>query len=230
MKKTRLLLVVAMLGMALAVVSGASAFGLVYSGTLVGTPTFNRANADCSSLSNHATAVHYDTFTFVAPQTSDYDFFYSSTAIFDPFMLVYEGSFDPNNPLTNCYAGNDDYDTLVPAIFGLPLTAGQTYVVVTTTWSNAISPADYTLVVSDHPLRVPNRGEVLISAGAPVVPYAAPGEYALGITLPADYDGNGFDTYVVTGSTTLNGETWYSIFLGNEDFVWVRASQVQVLR
>lgn len=76
----------------------------------------------------------------------------------------------------------------------------------------------------------PNRGEILISAGAPVVPYAAPGEYAQAFTLPADYDGNGFDTYVITGTATVGGATWYSIWVGGVDYLWVPASQVQFLR
>lgn len=76
----------------------------------------------------------------------------------------------------------------------------------------------------------PNHGEILISAGAPVVPYAAPGEYAQAFTLPADYDGNGFDTYVITGTATVGGATWYSIWVGGVDYLWVPASQVQILR
>lgn len=81
-----------------------------------------------------------------------------------------------------------------------------------------------------EPIDYPNHGEVLISAGAPVVPYAMPGAYAQAFSLPADYDGNGFDTYIITGTVTLNGETWYSIFIGGEDYLWVPANQVQVLR
>lgn len=76
----------------------------------------------------------------------------------------------------------------------------------------------------------PNRGEILISAGAPVVPYAAPGEYAQAFTLPADYDGNGFDTYVITATATVGGATWYAIWVGGVDYLWVPASQVQTLR
>lgn len=76
----------------------------------------------------------------------------------------------------------------------------------------------------------PNHGEILIRSNAPVVPYAAPGEYAQAFTLPADYDGNGFDTYVITGTATVGGATWYSIWVGGEDYLWVPASQVQILR
>lgn len=76
----------------------------------------------------------------------------------------------------------------------------------------------------------PNRGEILISASAPVVPYAAPGEYAQAFTLPADYDRNGFDTYVITATATVGGATWYAIWVGGVDYLWVPASQVQTLR
>lgn len=76
----------------------------------------------------------------------------------------------------------------------------------------------------------PNKGEILISVAAPVTPYGAAGNYPLSLTLPADYDGNGFDTYIITGSTTVADETWYSIWVGGVDYVWVPASQVIVLR
>lgn len=82
----------------------------------------------------------------------------------------------------------------------------------------------------------PNRGEILISAGAPVTAYGEPGgEVARGtdgrvIVLPADYDGNGFDTYIVTGTATLAGELWYSIWIGGKDYGWVKGSQVVTLR
>lgn len=76
----------------------------------------------------------------------------------------------------------------------------------------------------------PNKGEILISAGAPVLTYAAAGNYPTGIVLPADYDGNGFDTYTITSSATVAGETWYAVWVGGEDYLWVPASQVTVLR
>lgn len=76
----------------------------------------------------------------------------------------------------------------------------------------------------------PNKGEVLISANTPVYAYAAAGEYMTNIVLPADYDGNGYDTYTVTGTATVAGETWYAIWVGGEDYLWVPASQVTVIR
>lgn len=82
----------------------------------------------------------------------------------------------------------------------------------------------------------PNNGEIMISAGAPVTAYGEPGgEQARGldgknIVLPADYDGNGYDTYIITSTMTLAGETWYSIWVGGRDYVWVKASQVVTLR
>lgn len=76
----------------------------------------------------------------------------------------------------------------------------------------------------------PNNGEIMIGVGSPVQTYAAPGEYATNIVLPADYDGNGYDTYIITGSTTVAGETWYAVWVGGPSYLWVPASQVQVLR
>ncbi len=75
-----------------------------------------------------------------------------------------------------------------------------------------------------------NLGEILISANAPVRPYGMPGREALSFLLPNDADGNGFDTHIITAIAIRDDVTWYAIWLGSIDFVWVRADDVQVLR
>lgn len=85
-------------------------------------------------------------------------------------------------------------------------------------------------------IQVPNEGEIMISAAAPVVAYDGPGgnPVAIGpdqaLVLPNDADGNGFDTHVITDTQVVDGETWYAIFIGSPDWVWVPASQVTVTR
>ena len=84
------------------------------------------------------------------------------------------------------------------------------------------------------PLYVPHITDILIYSWEQVVAYGSPGgeparlSNGAVIVLPQDYDGNGFDTYVVTDSTVIDGETWVSIFLGNESFAWVQLSQVHL--
>lgn len=81
-------------------------------------------------------------------------------------------------------------------------------------------------------LNVPHVADIRINAGSNVRAYDGPAgsqaKLANGddIILPHDWDLNGFDTYVVTDTAVVDGVTWYSIFLGNEEFVWVNGSQV----
>ena len=85
-------------------------------------------------------------------------------------------------------------------------------------------------------INVPNKGEIMITSEMSQFGYGSPaGEPArtasgAGVWLPNDIDGNGFDTYVVTGQTEVDGEVWLSIFIGNETWVWVPQSTVIVLR
>ncbi len=64
------------------------------------------------------------------------------------------------------------------------------------------------------------------SAGGSVVRDANNNE----LKLPQDYDGNGFDTYLVMSSTEIDGRLWYQIFIGNgASLVWVPADKVTVV-
>ena len=78
-------------------------------------------------------------------------------------------------------------------------------------------------------LAVPNLGLVQINAHESVLPYGAPGMEQQSFALPADYDGNGFDTYVVAAVTTYGDEYWLGLFVGGPDWLWVPYSAVQVL-
>ena len=78
-------------------------------------------------------------------------------------------------------------------------------------------------------ITVPNLGLVQINAHEPVQPYGMPGMELQNFILPADYDGNGFDTYVVAEVTMYGGEYWLGLFIGNDIWVWVPYSAVQPL-
>lgn len=67
---------------------------------------------------------------------------------------------------------------------------------------------------------VPHLGEVLINV--PQAAYQSPnGEAVSGLVLPADADGNGFDTYVVANIVYDGGEYWVGLFVGSSNWVWV---------
>ena len=96
---------------------------------------------------------------------------------------------------------------------------------------------EYGMTVPEPPaFAVPNLGEVMITSEISQFGYGAPGgepartASGAGVWLPHDFDGNGFDTYTVTGSTEVDGETWLSIFIGNETWVWVPEASVITIR
>lgn len=81
--------------------------GVVYSGSTIGAPVYNRVLADCSVLSGTGTAVPYDLRYFFSDAVGDHTF--SSVQEYDGYLALYEGfSFDPDNALVACLAGNDD--------------------------------------------------------------------------------------------------------------------------
>lgn len=81
-------------------------------------------------------------------------------------------------------------------------------------------------------LNVPHITDVKINAGANVPAYADPGGEQVRLAngqhlfLPQDSGNDGADTYIVTDTMVIDGVTWYSIFIGNENFVWVSGPQV----
>ena len=73
---------------------------------------------------------------------------------------------------------------------------------------------------------VPNLGLVKINATAGIQPYGMPGMEMQNFVLPADYDGNGYDTYTVTEVTMVGDEYWLGLFIGSGDWVYVPYSAV----
>ncbi len=47
--------------------------------------------------------------------------------------------------------------------------------------------------------------------------------------LPHDYDGNGFDTYVVTETMMVDGRLWVGMWLGSQTYGWVPLDLVTVI-
>lgn len=53
----------------------------------------------------------------------------------DGFLTAYSGSFDPNNPTTNCLVNDDDTTGACPALSGVSVPTGQTLAFVVTEFS-----------------------------------------------------------------------------------------------
>ena len=117
-----------------------------YTGTLSDDdPTFVRPESSSDKitggLSVEARTVHYDAFSFAVAEQDYYAI--SSEQNFDGYLVLYEGSFDPENPAENVVAFNDDFgtsfdpDNIPPGISGLilELMPDTTYVLVTTAYA-----------------------------------------------------------------------------------------------
>lgn len=105
-------------------------------GDTTGAPTYNRALAGFSGLSGVGTAVRYQTLAFSVTASGSYDFLSSTTGGWDNFTFLYGPSFNPASALVNGLAGNDDFGGLTSSGFTAALTAGASYVFVTTGFAN----------------------------------------------------------------------------------------------
>lgn len=107
-----------------------------FNGTTINGKTYNRTVQACSGLSGVGTDVSYSVQEFSVDTDGAYDL--TSAQDYDGFIFLYTGSFDPNDPLTSCTAGNDDgvNGTGESEILGANLTAGTPYFFVTTAFFN----------------------------------------------------------------------------------------------
>ncbi len=146
-------------------------------------PTFNRPLEDGSGLDPAGADVAYESFEFHVTASGEYAFeaVYEwavdlDNTSWDGFILLYENAFDPQNPLQNLIAANDDdpsFGFLRSFIESVDLSTGTTYVVVVTSFDTQF----FNLT--------PNRFGV--NAFGPGSVEAGPAED----DCPADFDGNG---------------------------------------
>jgi hypothetical protein len=111
-------------------------------GSTVGGPTFNRPDIDGGALSTVGTAVRYTVTELTVATTGRY-MVASSTPGAGPLgdendgvVLLYQNSFNPSSPLTNFVVGGDPFGFALQNVVTAQLTAGTTYVVVTTGYDN----------------------------------------------------------------------------------------------
>ena len=100
-----------------------------YSDTTTGGPTWTRPFASCTGASGLGPfRLHAQNFNVTVSGA------YTLSSVqngWDGYIFVYNGTFDPNAPLTNCVTGNDDGAPGDSALIS-NLTAGTNYVFVTT--------------------------------------------------------------------------------------------------
>lgn len=150
-----------------------------YTGDTTGGPTYQRAVASCAGLTATTGPMAYSLQPFTVDTSGAYDISSIQDGEFDGFVFLYEGDFDPANPLDGCVTGNDDGDDGIGTsdIDGAALTAGTDYLVVTTgfsavdvgTFTNTIDgPGEITLgVVISADLSVVKSSPGGVSADAP---------------------------------------------------------------
>lgn len=105
-------------------------------GNTTGAPTYNRALTGFSGLSGVGTAVRYQTLAFSVTASGSYDFLSAATGAWDNFTFLYGPSFNPATPLVNGLGSNDDFPGIGTSGFSAALTAGASYVFVTTGFAN----------------------------------------------------------------------------------------------
>ncbi len=131
---------------------------VTYSGTFTSTcPKFRRPNGPANpptSLSTSATNVCYGTKIFNVATTGTYTFEMTSGTFTngsssndDGFFVLYQNSFTASSGLTNALQSDDDSGAGYKPKFSRSLTAGVTYILVTTTYSNGYT-GSYTNVIS----------------------------------------------------------------------------------
>jgi hypothetical protein len=122
---------------ALAATGSAQAITYTYDANTTGAPTYNRTVEDFSALSLLGANVAYQTLPFTVSASGTYTFssvaaIVSGTTRWDNFLFLYSPSFAPAAPQTNGLIGNDDSTGVGFSGFTYGLTAGTSYVLVTT--------------------------------------------------------------------------------------------------
>ena len=110
-----------------------------------GSPVFNRpvSGIPPTTISASGTAVSYGALFFIPDTTGSYSIETTAAtlapgAFDDTFLVLYQGSFNPASPLTNALAADDDSGVGSLSLFSQNLTAGSSYFLITTTFSNAV--------------------------------------------------------------------------------------------
>lgn len=130
------------LALALLVLTAVPAFAdaVVIVGDTTGGPTYNRtlSGTPPGGLSGVGTAVHYSVVQFTVGTSGSYTFLTTTVGSYDPFLALYQNSFNPAAPLTNVLVANDDLTAgnFNQSGFTFNLTAGTTYFIIQSGFDN----------------------------------------------------------------------------------------------
>ncbi|MGI8919261.1 MAG: PEP-CTERM sorting domain-containing protein [Pyrinomonadaceae bacterium] len=118
----------------------ALADAVVVVGNTTGGPTYNRtlAGTPPGALSAVGTAVSYSLVQLTVGTSGSYTFLSTTTGAYDPFLALYQNSFNPASALTNVLVANDDLTAgnLNQSGFTINLTAGTTYFAIQSGFAN----------------------------------------------------------------------------------------------
>jgi len=128
----------------LGVTGAAQAATYNYTGNTTGAPTYTRSFFDFSGLSPSGANVNYQTLEFTVTASGSYNFLSAASGGWDNFLFLYGPSFNPASPLVNGLVGNDDFGgSIGTSGFSFTLTAGSTYVAVTTGFEGGLDFGAY---------------------------------------------------------------------------------------
>ncbi len=118
----------------------AMADAVVVIGDTTGGPTYNRtlAGTPPGGLSAVGTAVRYSIVQLTVATTGNYTFLSTTVGAYDPFLSLYQNSFNPAAALTNVLVANDDFTlgNFNQSGFTHNLIAGTTYFAIQSGFDN----------------------------------------------------------------------------------------------
>jgi hypothetical protein len=125
----------------------ANAATVVTSGSLTNAdPVFNSPNEGNPPTTIAIGNYSFDAYRFTLSSNGSYALTAASTA-FDTYLGLYQGAFDPKNPLLNALEYNDDSAGSLNSLISRSLTTGVNYFAVVTSFATGATGA-YTLSVS----------------------------------------------------------------------------------
>lgn len=127
---------------------------IIYEGTTVGGPTFQRPEGSGPELLDGEVA--FDATTITIEDPGFYDFL--SVQDYDGYLHLYQGSFDPADPLGNLIIGNDDFGTFQSG-FAVLMEPGE-YVVVTSAFEAGVE-GNFTNTITPRPTPEPGDAPVV---------------------------------------------------------------------
>lgn len=162
----------------LSVLLGAGGVHAATSSTATVNPatTFNAASSPLGGINGCGliTGSHaYGTSTFTTSTAATYSFTVTAVgdpSLNDPFLAVYQGSFDPANPTVNLVGCNDDANSSLFSEFSATLNASTTYVMVATIYYDGAASGTVTFSTGIVPsLALANLSVALGATGQSMV-------------------------------------------------------------